>query len=363
MNAPVRTTRSLEVTDNPSVDFGHPQLVRRWRRVSFRIATRGVVMCGVLAAFVVVAGAIALTVGSYSISFAQFVDVILGVDDTFARTVVFEWRAPRVVAAVVFGAALGMAGGVFQGLTGNPLASPDVIGFATGSYTGALMVLIVFGGGYASLASGSLLGGIATAFAVYLLAYRGGITGFRLIIVGIGVAAMLGALNTWLLLKADLDVAMSAAAWGAGSLNGISWEQTGIATVVVGVLLVAVGMLGTTLRQLQLGEDAARALGVRLEPVRLGLVLGAVALTAAVTAAAGPIAFIALAAPQIARRVARTPGITLIPASFMGAAMLLAADIIAQHTLPAPLPVGVVTAVIGGGYLIWLLIHEMRRFA
>ncbi|GAB3190669.1 FecCD family ABC transporter permease [Nesterenkonia suensis] len=346
-----------------AVDFGRTQHVLRWRGLSLRLSARAAVVCTMLAVLCTIGLVAALALGSYAVSLPQLADVLRGVDDSFARTVVLEWRAPRALAAVVFGAALGMSGAVFQGLTNNPLASPDVIGFAAGSYTGALIVIIVLGGGYASVASGALIGGIATAAAVYLLAYRGGITGFRLIIVGIGVAAMLSALNTWLLLRADLEVAMSAATWGAGSLNGIIWEQTGIATGVILMLCLLTGGLGPSLRQMQLGDDAARALGVRLEPSRLGLVLSGVALTAAVTAAAGPIAFVALAAPQIARRLARTPGITLTPAAFTGAALLLAADAVAQHALPHPLPVGVVTVIIGGGYLIWLLIHEMRRHA
>ncbi|GAA1182411.1 iron chelate uptake ABC transporter family permease subunit [Nesterenkonia xinjiangensis] len=349
--------------DTRTVDFGRSQHVLRWGGISLRISSRAAVVCAVLVVLCAIGAVAALALGSYAVSLPQLVDVLRGADDSFARTVVTEWRAPRALAAIVFGAALGMSGAVFQGLTNNPLASPDVIGFAAGSYTGALLVIIVLGGGYASVASGALLGGLATATMVYLLAYRGGITGFRLIIVGIGVAAMLGSVNTWLLLRADLEVAMSAATWGAGSLNGITWEQTGVATGFILVLFVGTCALGSSLRQMQLGDDAARALGVRLEPSRLGLVLTGVALTAAVTAAAGPIAFVALAAPQIARRIARTPGITLVPAACTGAALLLAADAVAQHALPSPLPVGVVTVVIGGGYLIWLLIHEMRRHA
>ncbi|ROR73425.1 FecCD family ABC transporter permease [Bogoriella caseilytica] len=350
-------------SERSAIDFGPRQ--RIWRRgpFSLRASSRAIVVCAVLAGLSAAGGVLALALGSYSISLAQLLDVLRGADDSFARTVVLEWRAPRIVAALVFGAALGMSGAVFQALTRNPLASPDVIGFASGAYTGALVVIIVLGGGYALVAGGALVGGIATAAAVYLLAYRNGITGFRLIIVGIGMSAMLGALNTWLMLRADLEVAMSAAAWGAGSLNGITWQQTGAGCVIIVALVIGVSALGRSLGQLQLGDDAARALGTRLEPVRLGLVIGGVALTAAVTAAAGPISFVALAAPQIARRLARTPGITLAPAACTGAALLLAADMVAQHALPRPLPVGVVTVVIGGSYLIWLLIHEMRKRA
>lgn len=345
------------------VNFGHRQLVVRRGRFSIRTSGRLPLISGALAIAVTVCVLIALATGSYGVSVGQIIDVLAGNDESFARTVVLEWRAPRVLAAVVFGAALGASGAVFQALTRNPLASPDIIGFTSGSYTGAILVIIVLGGGYAQVAGGALIGGIITAALVYLLAYKGGITGFRLIIVGIGLSAMLGALNTLLLLRADLDVAMSAAVWGAGSLNGITWEQAGIASLVIAALLFGLGQLSRPLHNMQLGDDSARALGISVEPARLTLVVVGVALTAAVTAAAGPITFVALAAPQIARRLARSPGITVAPAAIMGALLLLASDLVAQHVLPEPLPVGVVTVVIGGSYLIWLLIHEMRRNA
>ncbi len=158
---------------------------------------------------------------------------------------------------------------------------------------------------------------------MYVLAYRRGVQGFRLIIVGIGVSAMLGSLNTWLILKADLEEAMSAAAWGAGSLNGVSWDQVAIGGACIVVLLLLAGMLSRPMRQMELGDDAAASQGVRVSPARLGLVVVGVALTATVTAASGPIAFVSLVAPQIARRLARTAGITLAPAAFVGALLCL----------------------------------------
>jgi iron complex transport system permease protein len=286
-----------------------------------------------------------------------------GRETGLVRDIVVEWRLPRVLAAVVFGAALGVSGAVFQSLTRNPLASPDVIGFSTGSYTGALVVILVTGGSYTALAGGALVGGILTAAVVYLLAYRRGVQGFRLIIVGIGVSAMLASLNSWMILRADLDVAISAAMWGAGSLGAITWAQVTGGAVVIGVLLVGCAGLGGSLRQLELGDDTAKAQGVSVERARLALVVIGVALTATVTAAAGPISFVALAAPQIARRLARTPGITLVPAAVTGALLLATADHLAQHLLATPLPVGLVTVVIGGAYLVWLITLEVRRRA
>lgn len=343
------------------VDFGRRTLVVRRGRLGMRIDLRGLIVCTALALAVVAVALLALTTGSYQLSIAQVASALTGGETGLVHEIVVEWRLPRVAATVVFGAALGVSGAMFQSLTRNPLASPDVIGFSSGSYTGALIVIILIGGNYVEVAAGALLGGIAAALLVYALAWRRGVHGFRLIVVGIGVSAMLASLNTWMLLKAKLEVAMSAAAWGAGSLNGVSWDQVAIGGVFIAALLVLAGLLSRPMRQLEVGDDTAAAQGVRISVARLGLIVVGVALTATVTAASGPIVFIALSAPQIARRLARTAGITLAPAAFVGALLLGAADLIAQRIAPTPLPVGLVTVVIGGGYLGWLLFVEARR--
>ncbi|MET7367548.1 iron chelate uptake ABC transporter family permease subunit [Streptomyces sp. NPDC005566] len=348
-------------THIPRVDFGRRVLVLRRRRIAVRLQWRSVVVCTVLAVAIACTAVLALMTGSYPLSPGQVLSALTGRETGIVHDVVVEWRLPRVAAALVFGAALGVSGAVFQSLLRNPLADPGIVGLSQGSYTGALIVILVVNGTYVQLVGGALLGGMATAVAVYVLAYRRGVQGFRLIIVGIGVSAMLGSLNTWLILKADLDQAMSAAAWGAGSLNGVSWKQVVVGGACIAVLLMLAGMSGRPMRQMELGDDAAASQGVRVSPVRLGLILVGVALTATVTAASGPIAFISLVAPQIGRRLARTAGITLAPAAFVGALLCLASDHLAQHVAPTPLPVGIVTVVLGGGYLGYLLFTEARR--
>lgn len=345
-------------------DFGRRTIVLRRAGFALRFQARALVVCTVLAALTVALTMWVLAAGTYPLTVGEVWGALIDDPDAgFARTVVVEWRLPRALAAVIFGAALGVAGAVFQSLTRNPLASPDVIGFSTGSYTGALVVITVIGGSYLAVAGGALIGGVATAAVVYLLAWRQGVQGFRLIIVGIAVSAVLSSFNTWLMLTADLEVALSAAAWGAGSLGDTSWEQVTLGGAAVVLLLALLALLAPGLRQLELGDDAARATGIRAEPVRLAVVGIGVALTATVTAAAGPIAFVALAAPQIARRLTRSAGVSLVPAAFVGALLLTAADLTAQHLLSVALPVGVVTVVIGGGYLVWLITHEVRRRA
>jgi iron complex transport system permease protein len=354
-------------TDGPAapgrVDFGRRvRILRRPRgSVSLRIDLRTAGVCLALTGLGVLVALIALGLGDFRVSVPDVVRALFGASDRAVGMVVVDWRLPRVLLALLLGAALGLSGGIFQSLTRNPLGSPDIVGFNTGAYTGALLVIVFVGGDHYLTAGGALVGGIVTAAAVYLLAFRRGVQGFRLIIVGIAVAAVLGSVNTWLLLRADLQTAMSAAVWGAGSLNGLGWGSVTPVAVLLAVLLPCVAVLGPKLKYLELGDDTARALGLRAEPLRLGLIVVGVALTAVATAAAGPISFVALAAPQVARRLTRTPGVGLLPAALLGAVLLLVSDQLAQHALPADLPVGVVTVSIGGAYLIWLLVKEARR--
>lgn len=342
------------------VDFGSRMLVLRRGPVALRFHARGVVVTGVLSLVVLALSLLALALGDLPLTLAEVLSALTGGQDGITATVVLDWRLPRVLAAVLFGAAMGASGAVFQSLTRNPLASPDVIGLQAGSYAGGIAAIILLGGGFPTTAAGALAGGLLTAVAVYALAYRRGLLGFRLIVVGIGMNAMLIALGTYLMLRARREVAMSAAVWGAGSLNPVGWPQLLPAAAVIVVALVPLVWLAAPQRQLELGDDAARALGVRLETTRGLLIACAVALTAITTAAAGPIAFVSLAAPQIARRLTGSAGVALAPAAALGALLLVASDVVAQHVLPVPLPVGVVTVVLGGGYLIWILVHEAR---
>ncbi len=320
---------------------------------------RGLMVASVAVVAALVLAVVALGLGDLPLSPAEVVEALFATDGSFTSTVVRDWRLPRVVGALVFGSALAVSGAVFQSLTRNPLGSPDVIGFATGAYTGALIALTVVGTGAVSASAGALAGGLLTAVVVYLLAYRRGMQGFRLIIVGIAVTAMLHAANLFLLLRAQEDVAMAAAIWGAGSLSLLGWPA--LIPAMIGLLLCTPGLLLVPgLRQLELGDDSAAAHGVAVERVRIALVLFAVALVAIVTASTGPIAFVALAAPQIARRLAGSAGIPMISSAAVGALVLLSADLIAQHLLPVDVPVGIVTVVLGGIYLLTLLINEAR---
>ncbi|WP_024800616.1 iron chelate uptake ABC transporter family permease subunit [Nocardia sp. BMG51109] len=346
----------------PGVDFGRPVLVLRFRGRTARVGLRAAVVSAVLLVAALAVAVLALGTGDYPIAPDRVLRALFVGDQRFDRLVVWEWRFPRVVLALALGAALGASGAILQSVTRNPLGSPDIVGFNTGAYTGALIVILILGGGHVQTAAGALIGGLGTALVIQLLAFRQNVTGYRLIIVGIGISAMLASVNTWLVMRADLDAAMSAAAWGAGSLDGLSWSQVAPALILLAVLAIALFPASSRLRILDLGDDTASALGLRVGRARLLLVVLSVALTAVATAVAGPIAFVALAAPQLGRRLARTPSTALLPAAAMGALLLVTCDWIAQRAFaPTVLPVGIVTVSIGGLYLAYLLVAEARR--
>ncbi|MBA8809341.1 iron complex transport system permease protein [Promicromonospora sukumoe] len=234
-------------------------------RLSPRAPSRPTTVALLLASATAVLAVVALMLGDYPLTVPQVLTALTGTGG-FESTIVLEWRLPRVTAAILFGAALAISGALFQTLTRNPLGSPDLIGFATGSYTGVIVVTVLLGTSVVTTTAGALLGGLATAVVVYLLAYRRGVQGFRLIVVGIGVTAMLHALNTWLLLRAQEEVAMGAAIWGTGSLSLTSWADVVPAVAVLLVTAPLVLWASRPLRQLELGDDAAAATACASSP-------------------------------------------------------------------------------------------------
>ncbi|OAP20625.1 iron chelate uptake ABC transporter family permease subunit [Amycolatopsis sp. M39] len=328
-------------------------------RISVRVRRRACVVAAVLAAALAVAafGSLAFT---GELSPADVLRTLAGHGDRSDEFLLYRLAVPRLLCAVLVGVALGASGAVFQNLTRNPLGSPDLIGFTSGSAAGAVFVLTVLGGGMAAIAGGALAGGLATGAVVYGLTVRRQARGYQLVLVGIAVNAMLQVLTHFLLTRANLESAMAAQVWLTGSLNGRGWEHVWPALAAVAVLLPLLAAFGSRLAVLELGDDAATALGVRPATARLGALAVGVALAAAATATAGPISFVALAAPQLARRLTREPGTGAGTAALTGALILVAGDALARQAFPAELPTGVATAAVGGVYLGWLLSRRWR---
>jgi iron complex transport system permease protein len=269
--------------------------------------------------------------------------------------VILELRLPRAVGAIAVGAAFGLSGALVQRVVRNPLASPDIVGINAGAAAVAVLLIVIFSAGPHVVAIGALTGALTTAAAIYSLARRrGGVSGNRLVLTGIGVTAMLTSLTSYLLSTAGVYTAEHASIWLTGSLAGRTWDQIVPVLIALAVLLPVALALTAPLKILELGDDLATALGLRPEQTRATLLVTAVLLAAVATAAAGPIAFVALAAPQIARLLVREPA--LLPSTAMGAALLSLADLAARRILaPTELPVGVLTTVLGAPLLIWLL--------
>ncbi|WP_288831354.1 iron chelate uptake ABC transporter family permease subunit [uncultured Corynebacterium sp.] len=319
---------------------------------------------GALAVILLVVTVAALTMPGAGMTASQAWCALLGTETGLARTVVTQWRAPRVAAAVTVGAALALSGSLFQALTRNPLGSPDIIGFSSGAYTGVICAIVLGYAGFGGQILGALAGGLATAAIVAVLSLRTRVEGLRIILVGLGISAMLSALNRWLITRGDLQTKMSAASWGAGSLNGIRWPVALPAGVFLLVAMAAALLLRRGLDALALGDDTAHGLGLGVNRFKALLLLAGVVLIAASTAVAGPIAFVALAAPHIAQGLTRAQRVPLVSTALVGACLLTASDIVAQRAFhPTALPVGLVTVVVGGVYLLLYIARSARTFS
>lgn len=336
--------------------------VLRVAGASLRFRPRALVAGTLCLVAALTAGVFAVGSGDYPMGPVAVLRTLAGFGDPADAFVLHELRLPRVVTGLVVGLALGLAGAVFQSLVRNPLGSPDILGFTQGASAGALTAIVLLGGGAATVATGAIAGGLVTGVVIYLLAWRGGLHSFTLVLTGVGIAAMLTGVNGYLITRAQILDAARAVLWLTGSLNGAGWEDILPLLVGLPVLLPVVFLLcSRAMTMLEMGDDAAYALGVRVERVRLAALGSAVLLVAFAAAAAGPVAFVALTAPQLARRLTGSAGPNLLASACMGAALLLVADLAAQRLFPGhQLPVGVLTGVLGGGYLVWLLATQRR---
>ncbi|WP_341976288.1 iron chelate uptake ABC transporter family permease subunit [Microbacterium sp. LTA6] len=314
----------------------------------------------VLGTLLLVLAAVALMVGNTFYGPGEVIRVILGETVPGASYSVGELRLPRTVLAVLAGACFGIAGVAFQTLLRNPLASPDIIGIAEGASAAAVVGIVVLSVSGPLVSVMALAGALLTAIAIYLLSNKGGFAGTRLILIGIGVAAMLQSIVSYVLSRAAQWDIQTAMLWLTGSLNSASWDRIAPLAIACLVILPLMFSQGRALGMLQLGDDSAAGLGLRVNGTRLLFILGAVALLAFATAATGPIAFVAFMAGPIAARITGPGANLLLPSALVGAALVLAGDLIGQNLFDARYPVGVITGVLGAPYLIYLLIRTNR---
>ncbi|MEU8901201.1 iron chelate uptake ABC transporter family permease subunit [Nocardia sp. NPDC048505] len=310
--------------------------------------------------------------GDSQIPLARVLDVLTGGGTRSQRYIILESRLPRALTAVLVGAALGLAGALTQSILHNPLASPDMLGITTGASVGAVAVIVGTGAttGFAASVGAplaALAAGLLTATLIYLLAWgrsrtgESGATGLRLVLIGIGVNAVMAALLSWLVARASLVDAMRAQQWLTGSLNAVDQSKLLPTALALGAVIVVAVVSARTLAALRLGTDTTRVLGVRIQSQQALLVGAAVVAASVATAAVGPISFVALAAPQIARRLLRTPGEPLIGSALIGALSVVGADVASRTLFPVDLPAGIVTAAFGGPFLLYLLVRMNRK--
>jgi iron complex transport system permease protein len=297
--------------------------------------------------------------GTYRVSFPDAVRILSGETVPGASFVLLESTLPRALMAVLAGAAFGAAGSAFQTLLRNPLASPDVLGLTTGASAGAVLAVVVLDLSGAAVTVAALAGAVLVAVALLTQTGRGGGATGAMVLVGVALAAVLAAFVHWMLTYADIHSAQEAMIWLTGSLNTVSWSDISRMLVADLVLLPVVLLLARQLGVVGLGDDLAAGLGVRVRSVRVAVVLVVVTLVASATALVGPIAFVALLSGPITRALVPgrpAPGV----AALVGAVMVLAADHLAATAVPGtPLPVGVVTGLLGAPVLLWLL-HSRR---
>jgi iron complex transport system permease protein len=329
--------------------------------LSVRLDARALTVVVLLMLLALGASVLLIGTGDFPMTASDVLTTLVGQGNEGQEFIVTELRLPRVLVGLLVGASLGIGGALFQTISRNPLGSPDILGLGQGATAGALTVIVLFSGTANQVALGALAGGLITGTAIYVLAWKRGVHGYRLVLVGIGVSAVVTAVNGYLLTKSDIVDAARAVVWMTGSLDGRDWDQVWPLLALCAVLVPVVLANSRALRMTEMGDDVSNALGVRVERLRLVLMLSAVLLTASATAAAGPVSFVALTAPQLARRLTRSPGPNLIASMWMGAALLVLADFVSQRAFGAEqLPVGVVTGVLGGVYLLWLLVTERK---
>jgi iron complex transport system permease protein len=344
------------VTDRTAIRVGRLSTVVRPRQVLVPLATLAVL---------VLVSAVGLGRGDFPIGIADVLRTLVGAGRQADEFVVLDLRAPRILAGVLVGVALGLSGALFQTFARNPLASPDILGITWGASAGAVAA-VALGGGATGLAglgvpAAALAGALVAGALLFALTWRAGIDGQRLVLVGIALWAVGSALTDWLLTRADIQDAASAYVWITGSLNARTWDHVVPLALALAVLVPPALATSRALSVLQFGDDTARGLGLALGRAQAAVVLVAVALVAVAVATAGPIAFVALVVPQIAVRLTGGSRPPLLASALLGAVLVVGADLATRTVLPQALPVGILTAAIGAPYLLWLLVRGRRR--
>ena len=319
-------------------------------RRSVLITPRHVIVGLMLLVLSLAVAVVSLRLGKFPVSTQEVIDALQGQGRKIVQVVVVKWKLPRIVLGLVAGLALGVAGALFQTITRNPLGSPDLIGFSTGAQTGILISILLLPGSMLSASLASFIGGAAVGTVTYLVSLRGGFTGLRFILVGIAISSMLVSVNRWLLVRVDDDEGLGALKAITGTLGAARWPVVAPTCLAIGVTVTLILLASRHLQVLALGEQMATILGSPTRRVSAVLILLGTVLVAVVTMAAGPIGFVALVAPHLARLLTGSPQSPLLVSGLTGSLLMVGADLLSQLVLES-MPVSVVTNAVGGLYL------------
>lgn len=302
-----------------------------------------------------------VTLGAVELTIREVWNATWGDGESRTLLVVQTLRWPRTLVAVGVGIALAISGGLFQGIARNPLVSPDIIGINSGATMMAVTWLVLFQT-TTGLPLATFLGAVVTAIVIYGLSWRGGVSPNRLILVGIGISAMTSAVSSYMMVIFPIEQTRPAIVWTMGSVYASNWLDVKLVWAFVAVCLPLAALFMHPLRSMLLGDHVTRSLGVPLEQTRLTIILIGCSLAAIAVAIAGPIGFVALMVPHMARMIAgpHSPGV-LFFTGVLGGIVLLISDVVAQHFLPVTLPVGVVTSAVGAPYFLFLLYRSNRQ--
>ena len=328
-------------------------------RRSVLITPRHVIVGLMLLVLSLAVAVAALRLGKFPVSTQEAIDALQGQGRRIVQVVIVKWKLPRIVLGLVAGLALGVAGALFQTITRNPLGSPDLIGFSTGAQTGILVSILLLPGSMLSASLASFIGGAAVGTVTYLVSLRGGFTGLRFILVGIAISSMLVSVNRWLLVRVDDDEGLGALKAITGTLGAARWPVVTPTCLAIGVVVALTLLASRHLRVLSLGEQVATILGSPTRRASAILILLGTVLVAVVTMAAGPIGFVALVAPHLARLLTGSPHSPLLVSGLTGSLLMVGADLLSQLVLES-MPVSVVTNAVGGLYLMVALTVAAR---
>lgn len=318
------------------------------------------------------AAMVSLTLGTVNISLADGLNAIVGNSSSAQiNTILFDIRLPRILLAISVGAVLASTGAVMQGLFRNPLADPSLIGVSSGASVGASLMIVTTGGfiqvgalmGLSLVALGAFLGGFAATLLVYRLATSNiGTSVTTMLLAGIAIGALAGALNSLLSYFSDNDMLRQISLWQMGNLSGASWAKVSIMGVVAVVLLVSFPRESKALNALLLGESEARHLGIDVQRVKRRLIVLTALGVGVSVALAGLVGFVGLIIPHMVRLVIGPDHRWLIPASALaGATLLVIADSLARIVvIPAELPTGILTALLGAPFFVALLLQQRK---